>query len=61
MPCVLLVPDELERQVTEANADNLRCPLIVEAANGPCTPDAERMLATAVLASSQTSSPSRPA
>jgi glutamate dehydrogenase (NAD(P)+) len=45
MPCDLLVPAALERQVTAANADDLRCRLIIEAANGPCTPDAESILA----------------
>ena len=43
-PCDVLIPAALERQITSANADKLDCRLIVEAANGPTTPEAERML-----------------
>src|SRR4051794_35633610 len=42
--CDVLIPAALERQITSANADKLDCKLIVEAANGPTTPEAERML-----------------
>jgi glutamate dehydrogenase (NAD(P)+) len=44
-PCDVLVPAALEGQITGANADRLACRLIVEAANGPTTPEAEAMLA----------------
>jgi glutamate dehydrogenase (NAD(P)+) len=44
LPCDVLVPAALERQITQANADLLRCKLVVEAANGPTTPEAEQML-----------------
>jgi glutamate dehydrogenase (NAD(P)+) len=43
-PCDVLIPAALERQITSANADRIDCKLIVEAANGPTTPEAERML-----------------
>jgi glutamate dehydrogenase (NAD(P)+) len=43
-PCDVLIPAAIERQITSDNADRLDCKLIVEAANGPTTPEAERML-----------------
>jgi glutamate dehydrogenase (NAD(P)+) len=43
-PCDILIPAALERQITTENADRLDCRLIVEAANGPTTPEAERIL-----------------
>jgi glutamate dehydrogenase (NAD(P)+) len=43
-PCDVLIPAALERQITTDNAGKLDCKLIVEAANGPTTPEAERML-----------------
>jgi glutamate dehydrogenase (NAD(P)+) len=43
-PCDILIPAAIERQITTENADKLDCKLIVEAANGPTTPEAERML-----------------
>jgi glutamate dehydrogenase (NAD(P)+) len=43
-PCDVLIPAAIERQITSENADRLECKLIVEAANGPTTPEAERML-----------------
>ncbi len=45
VPCDVLVPAALECQITADNAEELRCDLIVEAANGPCTPEAEAILA----------------
>jgi glutamate dehydrogenase (NAD(P)+) len=44
-PCDILVPAALEHQLTEENAARLDCRLIVEAANGPTTPEAEQILA----------------
>jgi glutamate dehydrogenase (NAD(P)+) len=44
-PCDVLIPAALEQQLTVENADRLRCRLVVEAANGPTTPEAERLLA----------------
>ena len=44
-PCDILVPAALERQIDSDNAGRLDCRLVVEAANGPTTPDGERVLA----------------
>ena len=43
-PCDVLIPAAIERQITTENAAKLNCKLIVEAANGPTTPEAERIL-----------------
>ena len=43
-PCTILVPAALERQVTVNNANQLRCRILAEAANGPTTPDADAIL-----------------
>jgi glutamate dehydrogenase (NAD(P)+) len=44
LPCDILVPAALERQITEQNARDLNCRLVVEAANGPTTPEADSIL-----------------
>ncbi|HEV3256539.1 MAG TPA: Glu/Leu/Phe/Val dehydrogenase [Gemmataceae bacterium] len=44
-PCTIMVPAALERVITEANAGQLRCRVLAEAANGPTTPDADAILA----------------
>jgi glutamate dehydrogenase (NAD(P)+) len=44
-PCTVLVPAALERVITKANAAQLRCRILAEAANGPTTPDADAILA----------------
>jgi glutamate dehydrogenase (NAD(P)+) len=40
-PCDVLIPAARERQITSANVNGVDCRLIVEAANGPITPEAE--------------------
>ena len=43
-PCDILVPAALERQITADNVPKLDCGIVFEAANGPTTPEADRLL-----------------
>ncbi|MBI2320674.1 MAG: Glu/Leu/Phe/Val dehydrogenase [Chloroflexi bacterium] len=44
LPCDVVIPAALEGAVTGANADRIRARMVAEGANGPTTPDADRIL-----------------
>ncbi len=44
LECDILIPAALENQIREDNAGKVRARLVVEAANGPTTPGADRIL-----------------
>jgi glutamate dehydrogenase (NAD(P)+) len=42
--CDVLLPSAIENQITQANANEIDCKVIVEGANGPTTPEADEIL-----------------
>ncbi len=45
VPCDVLVPAALERQITADNAAKIQCRILAEGANGPTTPEADAIIA----------------
>lgn len=45
LECDVLLPCALENQITEERAKNVKAKVVVEGANGPTTPDADKVLA----------------
>ena len=44
LDCDILIPAAIENQIGEHNAPNIRARLVAEAANGPTSPEADRIL-----------------
>jgi glutamate dehydrogenase (NAD(P)+) len=44
LPVTVLIPAAMENQITEVNAGNIKARIVAELANGPTTPEADRIL-----------------
>lgn len=44
LPCDILIPSAIAAQIDGSNADKIKAKLVVEGANGPCTPEADHIL-----------------
>lgn len=44
LPCDVLIPAAIENQITETNVNDIKTKMVLEIANGPTTPEADKVL-----------------